>query len=201
MDDWYRFGLERRRSCTIHIYEGRTLPQAISRLNLAERYPTGYLMKILTKLGHCFTTTAEQEILRDLKEKHSYAALDVAEEMQAAESGEHDIIYELPDGIIITVGNERFRCAEVLFQPTLIGMEADGIHPTVFDSIMKCDVDIRKDLYANVVMPGGTTMFECIAERMERELTALAPPTMSIKVIAPPERSIPCGSVAPSSHR
>merc|ERR1711900_93057 len=66
--------------------------------------------------------------------------------------------------------------------------EASGIDATVFDSIIKCDIDIRKDLYANVVMSGGTTMFKGIGERMTKELTALAPSTMKIKVVAPPER-------------
>jgi len=83
---------------------------------------------------------------------------------------------------------ERFRCPEVLFQPSFIGKEASGIHDTTFQSIMKCDVDIRKDLYANVVLSGGTTMFAGIGERMTKELTALAPSTMKIKVVAPPER-------------
>merc|ERR1712093_146872 len=76
----------------------------------------------------------------------------------------------------------------VLFQPSFIGKEASGIHDTTFQSIMKCDVDIRKDLYANVVLSGGTTMFPGIGERMTKELTALAPSTMKIKVVAPPER-------------
>merc|ERR1712019_145072 len=69
-----------------------------------------------------------------------------------------------------------------------IGKEASGIHDTTFQSIMKCDVDIRKDLYSNVVLSGGTTMFAGIGERMTKELTALAPSTMKIKVVAPPER-------------
>merc|ERR1711879_1139347 len=86
--------------------------------------------------------------------------------------------YELPDGNIITIGSERFRCPEVLFQPSFIGKEASGIHDTTFRSIMKCDVDIRKDLYSNVVLSGGTTMFQGIGERMTRELAALAPSTM-----------------------
>lgn len=60
---------------------------------------------------------------------------------------------------MITIGNERFRCPEVLFNPNMIGMEAVGIHDTTFNSIMKCDVDIRKDLYNNIVLSGGTTMF------------------------------------------
>ena len=67
-------------------------------------------------------------------------------------------------------------------------MEACGIHETTFNSIWKCDVDIRKDLYANTVLSGGTTMYPGIADRMQKELTALAPATMKIKIIAPPER-------------
>jgi len=63
---------------------------------------------------------------------------------------------------------------EVLFQPSFIGTEATGIHNTTLQSIMKCDVDIRKDLYANVVLSGGTTCTG-IGERMTQELTALAP--------------------------
>jgi actin-related protein len=53
---------------------------------------------------------------------------------------------------------------------------------------MKCDVDIRKDLYSNIVMSGGTTMYPGIADRMQKEITALAPSSMKIKIVAPPER-------------
>merc|ERR1712233_69419 len=92
--------------------------------------------------------------------------------------------YALPHAIVITIGNERFRCPEALFQPSFLGMEACGIHETTCNSIMKCDVDIRKDLYANTVMSGGTTMYPGIADRMQKEITALAPSTMKIKIIA-----------------
>ena len=60
---------------------------------------------------------------------------------------------------MITIGNERFRCPEAMFQPSMLGMESSGVHETTYNSIMKCDVDIRKDLYANAVLSGGTTMF------------------------------------------
>ncbi|CAN1798337.1 unnamed protein product [Linum perenne] len=153
-------------SHTVPIYEGYALPHAILRLDLAGRDLTDALMKILTERGYSF----EQEM----------------ETSKTSSSVEKS--YELPDGQVITIGTERFRCPEVLFQPSMIGMEAAGIHETTYNSIMKCDVDIRKDLYGNIVLSGGSTMFPGIADRMSKEITALAPSSMKIKVVAPPER-------------
>jgi actin len=174
---------------TVPIYEGYSLPHSIMRIDLAGRDLTDYMMKLLTEVGVSFSSSAEREIARDIKEKHSYVALDFDTELKnSGESSNKDVNYTLPDGQVITIGNQQFRCPEALFQPMKLGKEYPGIHELTFQSIMKCDVDVRKELYGNIVMSGGTTMFNNIEARLNKEITALAPSTIKIRVVAPAER-------------
>ena len=112
-------------------------------------------MKMLGEKDYNFRSTAEHEIIRNLKETHCYVALDYDEELEKAEeSSSLDKTFELPDGTAITVNSERFRAPEVLFYPQLIGMESSGIHQVLFDSITRSPIDVRKVLYHNTVLTG-----------------------------------------------
>ena len=157
-------------SHTVLIYEGYALHHAI--LPSAGRDLSEYAMKNLTERRYSFTLSADREVARNVKEKLCYTGFDYDTQIKSAAEVNKEKTNELPDSNIISVGAGRLRRVEVLFQP------CSRIHDTSFQYIKKCDVYIRKDLYDNVVLSGGTTIFQRIVERMTNELTALPPSTM-----------------------
>eukprot|EP01065_Artemidia_motanka_P021206 TRINITY_DN2532_c0_g2_i7.p1 TRINITY_DN2532_c0_g2~~TRINITY_DN2532_c0_g2_i7.p1 ORF type:complete len:861 (+),score=222.22 TRINITY_DN2532_c0_g2_i7:1614-4196(+) len=174
---------------TVPVYEGYSVPHAVLRADVAGSDMSDWMTKLLLERGHSYTTSAEREVVRSIKEKLGYVALDFDEDMAlACGSSDLEKDYELPDGQIISIGSERFRCPEAMFKPAFIGREEPGIHEMVYNAIMKCDIDVRKEMYENIVLSGGNTMFDGIRERLSREVVNLAPNSMRIKVIAPPDR-------------
>ena len=161
--------------------EGYVLPHASCQLNIGGRELTDNLARLLVQEGHAFSVGKIHA--PDIKEKLCY----VVANNQIADGVSKP--YKLEDGTIISVTDEcQYMCPEALFQPSLLGMSSAGIHEITYNSIMKCDEDIRKEMFSNIVLSGGSTLFPGFAERLKNEITALAPPTMKVKVIAPPER-------------
>ena len=168
----------------VPVYDGHSIPHATIRLDLGGRDLTQYLTKLLAQHG-CLKV--EREVVNDIKTV-CYMALDFECETKLASGTGLETRYMLPDGRTIFLNDQRFRCPEALFQPSLVGKQCPGLHQCCYDSIVKSESDIRKDLFANIVVSGGSTMFPFLDERLQKEMTALALPTMSAKVTAAPSR-------------
>ena len=173
-------------SHSVCVYKGHSITRSVRRHDTASgRDLTDFLTRLMTERGYSFTTSAEREIVRDIKEKTCYVTMDYSREW------DHPNIekkYELPDGCVITVGRERFRCPEALFAPSLLGRSECGIHEDANNSILNCDADVRERLYSNIVLSGGNTMYPGFSDRIHQEMSGLANKGVKINVISPPER-------------
>lgn len=187
----------------VPIYEGVLLSEAMVGLNLGGRDLDSCLAQLLSEKGYSFIPQEKyaSTLLKDVREKHSYVTLDFEKEMNlSASSLEQN--HTFSDGKNIVLDKERFRCTEPLFEPELLGIETPGLHDLVYSSIMKCDMDVRKDLYHNVVLAGGVTMTAGFGERLKNGLASLAPPSINIQISAPSDRAFSAwvgGSILASS--
>ncbi|CAM9091382.1 unnamed protein product [Heterosigma akashiwo] len=168
----------------VPVYEGFALPHAVTRVDLGGRDVTRHLQTLLRRLGHNFQTSAELETVRQMKEELCYVAF----RPQKEEVHYSYRLYALPDGTALSVGKERFRAPELLFRPGLVGSEAPGIHEVLAGAIFKTDLDLRKTFFGNVVLAGGTTLFQGLGDRLLNEVRKLAPKATKIRIAAPPER-------------
>lgn len=177
-------------SHAVPVYEGFAIPSSVRRIDVAGRDVTEYLQTLLRKSGYVFHTSAEKEIVKQIKEKTSYVALDPKKEEKDLLTGRSDktVTYDLPDGQKLKIGPERFRAPEILFDPELIGLEWPGLHQLVIESISRTDMDLRKALYGNIVLSGGSTMVKGFGDRLLHEVQRLAVKDTRIKIYAPPER-------------
>jgi len=173
----------------VPLYEGFALPHSIRRIDLAGRDVTRQLQLLLRKAGHSFTTSAEMQIVQQIKEQHCRIAFDpLKEEEESSYSAAPSASYKLPDGVGISIGHEAFKAPEILFHPRLVGSEDLGFHQLLNEAITCSDVDLRKPLYSSILLAGGTTLLDGLGKRLLNEVKKLAPSNMKIKITAPPER-------------
>jgi len=168
---------------TIPIFDGFCMPHAVNRVDNAGRDLTTYLQKLLMEEGVNLSSSAEFQIVRDLKEKYCF----VASKAGASESKPQKHV--LPDGTTITINEQQTRVPEVLFNPELVGKDQPGVHKMVADTVAKVDVDLRNDLYKNIFLSGGSSMFKGIDKRMLNEVQAIIPSQAKAGVVAKKHRS------------
>merc|ERR1711981_788342 len=175
---------------TVPVFEGFSLPHAVEKMEIAGRVLTEYLQKLLLEAGRSFTSAAEIEIVRQIKEELCYVAQNYEEEHETAKtSPEHDKQYTLPDQSIITVpATVRMGAPELIFKPNLNGMTCKSLHDLAWASVSASDIDVRKELCKNIIMSGGSTMYEGMPDRLKSELVQKAPSGAEIRVVAAADR-------------
>jgi len=178
---------------TVPVYEGFSIPHAIKKNFIAGRAITDHFVNLLAldNIQNDGGKSAWQQICRKMKEDICYVSLDVeADKAKAAGSSELTKAYELPDGQTVSVNTPRFMGPEALFNPDLIkqGDGVEGMHTMAFGTVQECDQDVRRDLYQNVIVSGGTTLYEGLPDRLEKELAALCPQQNMVRVIATGDR-------------
>jgi len=197
----------------VPVYEGYALPHSVSRVDVAGRDVTSHLQLLLRRSGLAFSTTAENDMVKTMKEKACYVSLDplsdnptstdhtssATQSDPAATSASSSsgapsadsaskAEYQLPDGQAISLSSERHRAPEVLFRPSLIGSEEMGVPDTLVHSIMKSDLDLRSTLFSQIVLAGGSTLTPGFGDRLLAEVRARSPSHTRIRISAPPER-------------
>ena len=181
----------------IPVYEGYALPHSIIRSDVAGIDVTRRLQLLLRKSGVTFSTTAELDFCSMMKEEVCYL-LNVPSRYESdyivdgMATGTIDTVakaqYQLPDGQVIDLSNERHRSTEVLFRPFLFGSEERPIHDVLLTSILQSDMDLRSTLFSNIILSGGSTLLPGLADRLLYEVRSRAPERTRIRISAPPER-------------
>jgi actin len=166
----------------VPVYQGSALHQAAQKYDDLSGYKlTLRFQKLLNDLGIYCTTTSEIEIVRDIKEKICYVAKDFSQELNSCPPSS----YELPDTSFITFGNERITCPEALFNTSLFGSGDGGVQDCVISTINRCqEEEVKNEMYGNIVLGGGNTMFPGMAERLAKEVSNQGPMGKNVKVEA-----------------
>lgn len=175
----------------VPVYEGYALKHSITRSDVAGRDVTKHLQLLLRKNGLAFTTTAESDLVKTMKEELCYVQQMNASSSTKASSATDDAadaVYQLPDGQTVNVSSERHLAPEVLFNPSMIGSEESSVSSALVDSIMKSDLDLRPTLFSQIVLAGGSTCISGFGDRLLAEVRGKAPSQTRIRISAPPER-------------
>ncbi|KAJ6240793.1 actin [Anaeramoeba flamelloides] len=173
-------------SQAVPVYEDKSINKLTSQMKLGGKSITEFLIRILEEREHYFTSLAEKEIVKDIKEKFCYVAYNFKKEMKKtpldlSKSEKH---YELPDGQVLKMGNESFRAPELLFTPSFFSyLTNKGIHELINETILKCDKDIQKILYQNIVISGGSSMFPGFVKRLKKEIKKITPRKRKVNII------------------
>jgi len=174
----------------VPVYEGFALPHSVTRSDVAGRDVTRQLQLLLRRSGLNFTTTAESDFVKSMKEELCYLTPTGGSDILLDSNTEKEskTQYQLPDGQAVQLSNERYQAPNVLFDPFSLGSEEPGVADVLVNSIMKSDLDLRSKLFSQIVLAGGSTLFPGFGDRMLYEVRSRSPAHTRIRISVPPER-------------
>jgi actin-related protein len=163
--------------------------QTVQKIDLAGGHITKFLQKLMRQAGYSLITEQEKRVLVDIKENYCYIAEDFEGEITRAKNNNKIQKEHLaPDGNKISISIERFTAPEAIFNPSIMGKELPTLHEALYKAINESDIHYRKDLFNNIILSGGNTLFPGLKERLSRELKKIIPETVNIRIIAPEDR-------------
>ncbi|GJD10109.1 Actin-6 [Galdieria sulphuraria] len=173
----------------VPIYEGYTVQNGIQQQDISGKHLEQYLARLLWKKGYRFGLHhRENDIIRTMKENSCYIALDYQKEMEHFKQGKlKGKCFQLPDDSQITLDIECFQCPEMLFHPQLVGIQSYGLIDMVCKCIQEIPYNIRKDLWNNIVLSGGSMMITGIQDRLKKDLKNNIPSTAAFHIFRLPD--------------
>ncbi|XP_076458277.1 actin-3-like [Babylonia areolata] len=178
----------------VPVFETYCLPHAVMKYEIGSENVTDFLSHLLSQKGVSLRPRDSSEEVRRMMETLAYVAQDYQQEKDTFSTSQ-ERTYTLPNGKNVTVGQERFQCAEALLQPSLLGMEVPGLAEHVVLTISKCDPGIRQPLLSNVVLVGGGSKLPGLAARLQHDVERKLRDQpdlqgLRVEVLAPPEADL-----------
>jgi actin-related protein len=174
------------------IYKSYILQHAVKSLPLGGNTLDNFMETKLQALGLPVDSAVQKKIVRELKEQACFTSLDYATDIQQPERFQKE--FTLPDSTTITIGPERFIIPELLFKPSLHNIESESIVESIVNVVESVDVDIRRDLFRNIFLMGGSSQFPFfeikLKQELEKELSKRGKIAHQVHIIAPKERTI-----------
>jgi actin len=152
------------------VYEGSVLPNASTKWAVAGRDVTSYLHSLIQTRGG---PTRLHDVAK-LKEESAFVSLDYDRASTTAQQFLHSERSFHVGDVAVPLSHELFQCAECLFEPSLCGKQSAALDSVVYDTIMQADELVRDELFGNIVLGGGNTMFTDLSARLESTVRARA---------------------------
>jgi len=170
----------------VPFFENQAIQQGIKRINVGGKLLSNYLKEMIST--RIYDIRSNYFLANQIKERECYVANDYFEEIKLTESQKSNgkKIEIIPNGnktpIEILLKNETFACPEIIFNPSYIGINQAGLAESIVQSINSCDKRMQAAFYSNILLTGGSVLFNGFQERLEYELRKLVDCNINIQI-------------------